>query len=423
MKRKLALLFSTALAAGFAHAESLYYVGSESQESMPLKWVVGMDLSYDDNVTPCAIGANGQSLDGESSGGIAPYVGFSFVNMTPQTTWDVYARIGCIYYFDKPTAMGSDDFYSQDRVGANVTHRFNERLRFSSRNFLAYELEPDYSQGFATSRQVGEYLYWQTDNALGYRWTERVASYTGFSLTQLDYTDSDYSDRFTWLAYNQMRYQLNPQQTVLTFDYRYAQTTADGYASDSTDQYILLGLEHRFSTNTIMVARAGAQLHDADDGGNSTSPYGELTLRSQVNEQFMVRAFARYGLEVYDTVQYYEGGIQGTGGLYDFDQRAVLRLGLSGEYALSTMFTMFGGVDYINATNDDGRLVSSGSLKAARTANGLSQDLINLYVGLSAKINDRLYATLNYNYTNSTSDFPNQEYDRNRVSVGLRYEF
>mgnify|MGYP006197706853 CR=1 FL=1 len=43
--------------------------------------------------------------------------------------------------------------------------------------------------GFATTRQLGEYFYWQTDNALGFRWTERLGSYTGFQLTGLDYDD------------------------------------------------------------------------------------------------------------------------------------------------------------------------------------------------------------------------------------------
>jgi uncharacterized protein (PEP-CTERM system associated) len=119
-------------------------------------------------------------------------------------------------------------------------------------------------------------------------------------------------------------------------------------------------------------------------------------------------------LEVYDTVQAYRIG------LYDFDQRAVLRIGLSGDYALSPMFTISAGVDYINAVNDDGRRVAGGG---AMVADGLSQDLINLYVGLSVKFNDNLYGTLGYNYTDSTSDFATEDYNRNRVSLGVRYEF
>lgn len=408
MKNKIATLFATAAAVGFAAAnQGLYYIGSEAQESMPLKWVVGVDVTYDDNVTPGTLVEN-------DSFGITPYVGMSFVNMTPQTTWDVYARLGLLYYFDEPTAIGADDTYTQARAGVNVTHRFNDRLRFSSRNFLSYELEPDYAQGFATTRQVGEYLYWQTDNALGYRWTERLATYTGFTLTDLDYQDTDIQDRFTWSLYHQFRYQLNPQQTVLTLDYRYADTSAGSVASDSTDHYILLGVEHRFSPNTIMIARGGAQIHDVDAGDTSTSPYLEVTVRSQINEQLMVRAFARYGYEVYDTVQ--SIGLN----LYDFDQRTALRIGVSGEYALSPMFTIFSGIDFITADLEEGRrVVGAGPL----TASGFSQDLFNIYLGLSVKFNDNLYGTFTYNYTDSSSDMAGQDYDRNRVSLGVRYEF
>lgn len=410
MKRKLALTFSSLLVASVAQAESLYYIGSEAQESMPLKWVVGMDLIYDDNVTP--------GYGDDNSGAISPYVGASMVNMTPQTTWDVYAKVGMIYYFDQPSALGADDTYSQTRAGVNLTHRFSERLRLSSRSFVAYELEPDYTQGFATSRQVGEYLYWQTDNALGYRWTERLATYTGFNLTGLEYSDTDNSDRFTWTLYNQFRYQVNPEQTVLTLDYRYAETESNGWASNYTDHYILAGIEHRFSPTMIMIARAGLQIHESDMGGDTTSPYAEVTLRNQVNEQLMVRAYARYGMEVYDTVNYAGSGALTS--LYEFDERAVLRLGVSGEYAVSPMFTVIGGVDYIHAVNDEGRRVQG---LGAATVSGLEQDLINLYVGVSVKFNDNLYGSLNYNYTDSTSDFANQEYDRNRVSLGVRYEF
>jgi opacity protein-like surface antigen len=414
MKRKFAILTASVLVAGFASAaEGLYYIGSEAQETMPLKWVVGMNLTYDSNVNPGV-------ANEEDATSISPYVGLSFVNITPQTTWDVYARVGALYYFDEPSAAGSDDFYGTARAGVNLTHRFNELLRLSSRNFISYELEPDYSYGFATSRQIGEYLYWQSDDALGYRWTERLATYTGFTLTGLSYADVDNQDRFTWSVYNQFRYQLTPQQTVLTLDYRYGQTAADGVASDSTDQYLLLGVEHRFSPNTILIARAGAQFRDVDQGSSNTNPFVEMTMNSRITEEFSLKAFARYSVEPYDTVQYVKSA--GGSGLYDFDQRETLRIGVSGEYKISRMFAVFGGVDYIPADFKDGRKVG-GAAGASATVSGLSQDLVNLYMGLSVKFTDNLFGTLSYNYTDSSSDLDTQDYDRSRVNLGVRYEF
>ena len=402
MKSKLSLGLLTLLSAVSASAQGLYYVGSEAQESIPLKWVVGGNLTWDDNVSP-GFGPE------EDSFAINPYVGLSFVNITPQTTWDVYARLGLVYYFDAPN--GTDDVNSQSRAGVNLTHRFSERLRFSSRNFISYELEPDYSYGYASSRQLGEYFYWQTDNAIGFRWTERFATYTGFRLTGADY-DVENNDRFTWELYNQLRYQLGPQ-TVLTGDYRYAQTEGDGLSSDSTDQYILAGVEHRFSPNTIGIARAGVQLRDVDDGGDTSSPYVELALNSQVTQQFSLRAFTRYGLEAYDTVRGVPGGI------VEYDSRETLRFGLSSEYALSPMLAIFGGVDYIPSSFEDARQVGAGTPSLADR----DEEIINAYIGVSMKINDYLTGTASYNFTDSSSDFAGQDYNRNRISVGISAQF
>ncbi|NJM38323.1 MAG: outer membrane beta-barrel protein [Akkermansiaceae bacterium] len=405
MKNKLPIIFIGLLTAASASAQGLYYVGSEAQESIPLKWAVGVSAIYDDNVAP------GNGLKEESSVGINPYVGLSVVNITPQTTWDIYARLGLIYYADAPD--GIDDVASQSRVGVNLTHRFSERLRFSSRNFVSYELEPDYSSGIASSRQLSEYFYWQTDNSIGYRWTERFATYTGFSLTGATYPDLDNNDRFTWEVYNQLRYQLGPQ-TVLTGEYRYGQTYGSDSSSDSHSHYILAGVEQRFSPTTVGIIRVGAQLRGVDDGQDTSSPYGELALNSQMTEQFSLRAFARYGIENYDTVRSIGGN------LVEFDDRRTFRLGISSEYAISPMFSVFGGIDYIPTSFNEGRITGPG---VTGTAPDQEEEVFSGNIGMSVKFNDYLTGTAAYTYTNQGSDFTNGDYDRNRFSIGVSAEF
>ncbi len=411
MKRKIPFFFISLLAAGAASAQGLYYVGNEAQESLPLKWVVGVTATYDDNVNP------GSNAD-DSSFGITPYVGLSFVSMTPQTTWDVYARLGLIYYFDAPEGM--DELSSESRAGINLTHRFSERLRFVSRNFISYELEPDYSYGYASSRIQGEYLNWQSDNSIGFRWSERFATYTGVRLYGLEYFDVENNNRLGWEIYNQFRYQMSPQ-TVLTFDARYGQTSGDGFSSDYSDQYYLIGAEHRFSPNTIGIVRAGVQLHDVDDSDDSTSsPYVEFAMNSQWTKQFSVRAFARYGIEGYNTI-YIEPGVGlNPSSVVEYDDASTLRLGVSGEYAISPTFSVFGGIDYLPTDYSSGRVVSGTSLSSISDK---STDLFNAYIGLSMKFNDYLTGTLTYNYTDSSSDFDYSTYDRNRISVGVSAEF
>ena len=402
MKRKIPFIFCSLFAIGSASAQGLYYIGSEDQDPLPLKWVVGMSAVYDDNVNP----GYGQE---EDSMALNPYVGCSFITVTPQTTIDLYARLGLIYYFDAPGSM--DDTYSQSRLGLNIVHRFSERLRFASQNFVSYELEPDYSYGYASSRLSGEYFFWQSDNSLGYRWTERLATYTGLRLNGVKYDEIDNNDRFTWELYNQFRYQLSAQ-TVLTLDYRYGQTNGDGLANDSTNQYLLLGAEHRFSPNIIGIVRAGAQFRDVDNGDNSNSPYLEFALNSQLTQQFRLRSYARYGIEDYDTVQYI-GGFP-----VEYSDRRTLRFGLSGEYAFNPMVSAFGGIDYIPTSYQSGKFLPNGP-----SGPDVDEDVINAYIGVSYRFNNFITTTLSYNYTNSDSDFANRDYDRNRISLGLSAEF
>jgi hypothetical protein len=233
------------------------------------------------------------------------------------------------------------------------------------------------------------------------------------SLTGFSYDNIANQDRFTWELYNQARYQLT-QQTVLTGDYRYAQTLAGGIASDATDHYLLAGIEQRFSPNTIGILRAGVQLHDQTGGSNNSSPYLELAVNSQVNEQFRVKLFTRYGIENYDTVQVVSSG------LADYGDRRTLRVGVSGDYTLSSKLTLFSGVDYIPTSYQGGRDITNQPPVSIANAN---EEIFNAYIGMSMKITDYLTGTATYNYTNASSDFAGASYSRNRISLGLSTQF
>jgi len=403
MKTK--IILSLFFSAAAANAAGLY-LPNDTESSVPISWSIGVDAIWDDNTSP------GGASDGDQTFSLNPYVSLSFVSVTPQTTLDVYARLGAIYYIDEPSAPGADSKFGQVRLGVDLTHRFNERLRFSSNNFLSYELEPDYSYGFASDRVSSEYLFWQTDNSIGYRWTERVGTYTGLTLNGLNYSDLEDQDRFTWTFYNQFRYQLSPQ-TVLTGTHRYSETSASGLATDSTNQYLLVGIEHRFSPNTVLTVNTGAQLREKDGigGNNSTNPYLEMALRTQVNQQFGVSAFVRYGSEDYDT-------IVATPLPSEYDDRLTLRVGVSANYQISEYLSLFAGLNVISTSYESGRLANT-----VIPVDDASETLLNASIGASIKFTDHIYGTVTYNFTNSDSDIANRNYDRNRISVGVSAQF
>jgi hypothetical protein len=404
MKRKFHYLLLAALSSPAFAAEGLYYTGTEAQESIPVKWQLGLNAIYDDNV------AAGSSNDSDSSLAVSPKVGLSFSSATPQTTWDVYGNLGMIYYFDAPNSLEKDNF-SQSRINASVSHRFSERVRFMSRNYVANELEPEYSYGVASSRTGNETLTWMTDNSIGYRWTERLGTYTGFRFggSRFDTVGENSNDRTTIEGYHQFRYQLSPQ-SVLTPEYRFAQTDASGDASDSTDQYFLIGVDHRFSPNTIGIFKTGAQLRDVNEGDGGLGPYLEIALQSQVNQQLKLGAYTRYGAEVNDTVL----------GEYDYEDRRALRVGFNAKYTVTKDVSLLMGSDTILSNYMDGRDVDTPSAYGPDKY----ENNFNAYIGFSTRLTDYLFCNLYYTYIQTFTDISDErEYVRNRISLGLSAEF
>jgi len=417
---------SILLAGTLSASTGLYYMGEDADEASPLKWTVGVNLIWDDNVNPTMLNVPaGNPAFEEDTLALNPYVEASFASISPQTSTTLFARLGAIYYFDEPSTLGSDDVYPDAKVGFNVTHRFSERLRWVSRNYVAYQLEPDYNFGYANNRTTDAYLYWTTDQALGYRWSERFATYTGVQFYGTDYDSAlANQDRTAWTIYNTFRFQATIQ-TVFTLSYRYNQVDAGGVATDSTNQYILAGIEHRVSPTTVLIFRGGVQIREMDrvGGNDSTNPYGEFMIRSRINDQFNIRAYARYGVEDWNTT-FGPGRVPLPGGFagapVEFDSSQVLRVGVNADYALSPMVNLFGGIAWISRDMDDARVLNT---PVPIPGGSADHDLFNAYVGVSVKINEWLYAQASYNFTDSSSDILGYGYARNRISVGMRAEF
>ncbi len=387
--------------AGSLCAQSLYDLAPDDTESegVPLTWTAGVNFGIDDNPTPLLD-------DDDSSAYGQAYIGAAFLTNTPQSTLSVGVQLGVIHYFDNLDTGDAnvDDTSFTVSAYANWTHRVSERLRFVSRNQIAYELEPDYSTGFQSQRQVGNYLTYSTDNAVGYRWSERLATYTGVRLNGITFDDVNDADRFTWTLYNDFRYQVN-QRTVATLTYRYSETEGDGGVTDSRNQFILAGLEHRFSQNTTGVIRAGAQIRDVDDGDSGTSPYLEATLNTQVNERLGIRAYARYGTEDY---------ARSLGGSV-YSGTDTLRIGFTADYRVSQPLSLTAGVNYARLSYED--------LISGPGESSVDEDLFNAFVGFDLKVAENVTVNGRYNFEDLSSDLGNRSYERNRYTLGVSTTF
>lgn len=405
-------LFSKTLLVGLApcaaYAQGLYSIApndDEATDSLPLSYTVGAAVGYDDNPNPL-VGAGDEAFYASA------FVQANWTSVTPQTTWDVFARLGVRHYFDDfvriPGVEDGEATRGDARLGVNWTHRVSERLRLSSRNLVAYETEPDYSFGIGTSARAGNYIRYSSQNSVGYRWSDRLGTQSGIDLSGIRFDELENSD-YNQIAFrHQFRYRMSPA-TVLTAEYRYSVTQADGIA-DTNSHYLLGGVEHRISPVSAIVLRAGVQITEPDGGESFTSPFLEGALRSQLTEQFGINAFVRYSSEDWNRT------LQTVGGPFFFGESQTLRFGLRGNYAVNPTLSLFGGINYIMTDFSEGFVTNP-------TAGDGSEDILNLNVGASYQFADNLYLTGSYNFTNASSDFAGRDYDRNRFELGVQATF
>lgn len=406
-KHSIVLTAASAALAGSLGAQSLYDLAPDdtTTESLPLTYTAGVNLGFDDNPTPL-LGNDDESLYGQA------YIGATFLSQSPQTTLSFGAQIGVIHYFDNLDVAGQDvdDTAFTATVYLNWTHRVSERLRFVSRNNLTYELEPDYSVGFQAQRQIGNYFRWSTDNAVGYRWTERLATYTGIRFEGITFDDFSGGDRSLVTLYNDFRYQVS-ERTVATLTYRYQEVDGDAQVTDATNQFILVGLEHRFSPTSTAVIRGGVQLRDVDNGDDSSNPYLEATIRTQVNESFSLRSYARYGVEDWQRALVFPTA-PGVAAIYS--NTDTLRLGVTGDYRVSEQLVLTAGINYAFLDFND--------LQAGAGPSSVEEELFNAYIGVNYQLNDAINLNARYNFEDLSSD-AGRDYDRNRISIGASTTF
>lgn len=404
-------LFSKTLIAGLvpcaaASAQGLYSIApndDEAADSLPLTYVVGASIGYDDNPNPLFGG------DDEGSFYASAFVQANWSSVTPQTTWDVFARLGVRYYFDDFDTPNSDQENFDARLGVNFTHRFNERLRFSSRNFVAYEIDPDYDYGLVGGRRAGDYFRYSSENSVGYRWSDRLGTQTGVNFSGVQYQDLDDSDYNSVTFRHSFRYRVSPA-TVVTAGYRYGIVDSDN-GGETTSHYLVGGIEHRISPVSAIVARAGIQITDPENGDSRTRPFVEAALRSKLTEQLSSNVFVRYSNEGFN-----RGLTDGDGDRFLFEQTQTFRLGARLNYALNSRVSIFSGASLIYTDYED---VIDGPVGGDEGNEGV----LNLNIGGSYQLTDNLYLTGSYNYTTSFSDFEGRDYDRNRVQVGVQATF
>jgi len=374
------------LLSGVSHAQGLFDVNPNEieEESLPLTYNANLGFGYDDNVNPASAGPE------RSSSYLKGSIGANLVVRNEQTSWDINAAVTATNYFEE---VRDDKTVYSANLAFNLNHRISDRLRYVTRNFFNYGLDLNTFYGPITSREINEYTYFSTDNALGYRWTERLATYTGIAYSIVDY-DGSSRDVSRYTFYNQFRYTLS-EISVLTAAIRY--NISDYDTTDKDRVTLSVGLERALSDTSSVVFNVGAQFAE------STSAYGSLSYINKINTQLKARVFARYSQEDTDTV------IAGD----RYEDKTAFRFGAAADYILSPELTFTIGGNYTMSNYEGATTLADGDWT-----------LFNVYVGATYSINSNLSVRVSANHTTSDSTvIPNRDYDRNRYELGLNYSF
>lgn len=388
------LKYTVALSAitGVANAQGLFDVNPNEteSESSPLRYNAGVTFGYDDNVNPTS------GLADDSSTYARALLGANLVTRNARTSWDINAVVSQTRYFD--TDANQDT--TNARLAFNLNHRVSDRVRVVSRSFFNYGLDLGNFYGAITNRQLDEFIYFSTDNAVGYRWNDRLATYTGVSFSTLDYQGSS-NDVDSIGLYNTFRYSVSPN-TIMTASYRYTNSRYEVGGADRSSQYATLGFETKISDTAAVSADFGAQF------SSETAPFAQISYVNRLTDQFRARAFARYSMEDTDTT--FNGG--------RYDDKQTFRVGFAADYTLSPKVVLTVGGNYSQSD------YAQGSLPALTDADW---DLLNLYAGVNFRVNEAVSLRTSINYTDSdATNLPagsNRDYDRLRYELGLNYAF
>lgn len=361
----------------------------EFARRLPLTVTLDAGGGYDSNVN--------QSPDAHGSGYLTGGLTAAFRGGNRRTSYDVSASYNGFYYLDP--SPGQDEYQQSARAGLNIRHKVNPRMIITDSVYAAYEFEPNYSIGSGTTRRTDPYFYAYNDLSVSYAWGRKFSTVTGYTISGYDYqTDGhDGENYFSQTIHQEFRYAIT-QLTTLALTYRFATTNYQNDFGDYTSHYILAGVDHSFSRRMFGTIRAGAETRDRDNGGNETSPYaeGSLTYRSDKDTSFGL--YGRYGLE--------------DSSVGSYQDRSSFRVGVTAQRRLTDRLTGSLGLHYVLDQYDN---------SAGQVDNSYDDNVFSVSAGLIYELYKNFSLTTQYSFTADSSGNPLNDYDRQNVSMALRY--
>ncbi len=214
------------------------------------------------------------------------------------------ARAGAEYYWEK----FNEPFSPTGELTLAIAYRATPRLSLTARINGGYFTQPDFSTPNLPNRvNAGDYFRLGSHFDLDYRWAERFSTTTSFGISTLLYKET-YSQDSNYVMINAgqaFRYILSPLSSAV-LDLRYSEAFYDDSVRGSRSQYLLGGLDWRWTSKLSLTLRGGVEFRQFELAGadDAVSPYFEGTLGYRYGRGSFVQWVNRFGLEEsYDRAQ------------------------------------------------------------------------------------------------------------------------
>ncbi|MEP6808699.1 MAG: outer membrane beta-barrel protein [Chthoniobacterales bacterium] len=374
----------------------------------PFHVTVSVRGGYDDNV-------NLTHFNPQSSFFTNVGLGLTYDFGSPRTRISLTSGASFTYYFDRTDSVSgtSDNFDVNVYASFGITHRVNPRLTLSANMYATYQSQPDFQSfangGFNFSRQSQNFFFTVNKFSLGYSWTPRFSTVTSYTLGYTNYDDdivSVFEDRFEHTIGNEFRFLVLPTTTAVA-EYRFGAVNyieTDG--RDSTSNYFLLGVDHSFSPRLNLSVRGGVELRSYDDngafganGGDQTSPYGELTVNYAIAQNTSISWTNRYSIEQSD--------------IPELISRQTYRTAVSIRHNFTSRITAGLNFAYQN-DNYDGNNVTP----------GFNEDSFDISLSVRYAVTRNFALDAGYTHTEVNSEANLfRDYSRNRYYFGASFTF
>jgi putative salt-induced outer membrane protein YdiY len=300
--------------------------------------------------------------------------------------------------------------YLGERTDANgfldlsFARKLSRRMTLNASLDARYLSEPDLTSNIGPNRFSGSYF--RTDDRfwLDYELSRRLSTVTRYNFELIRYQDearAAASDREQHTIGEQLRFDLT-STAVLTGEYRVLLVDYVTAPNDSTTQFLLAGMQYRFSPRFHGQFQAGASIRSFETGGSQVKPDFEGSLDYALGRRSSLSWTGSYSVGEQSDV----GSVT----------RTTLQTSLQLNYSFTGRISSSLGFHYRHNENEPGVVLTASGPTTA-------EDLF--YISLSARyrFNSRLAFDTSFAHTELITGQALREYSRNRYTVGLSFRF